>query len=194
MTILALAALMILFEFKRRGPQPVGETSSAEARKAAWSARRERFWMSSVYVSSFVFIFLVTAQFIYAKSTTSLTPAKEVSFVAGKITIPAADVSDGDLHRYVAAINGMRIRFFLIQKPDGSVATVFDACEICGAKGFYRDLHQGIVCKNCSAPLNLQSVGTGGGCNPVPLKATHAGAVITIEQADLAAGAEHFHE
>ncbi|HZU43009.1 MAG TPA: FTR1 family protein, partial [Terriglobales bacterium] len=73
-TILALAALMVLFEVKRRTPVFGAEASKAERRKAQWSARRERLWMSSVYASSFLFIVLVTAEFIYAKSTTSLSP------------------------------------------------------------------------------------------------------------------------
>src|ERR1700736_1399334 len=54
-TILALAALMVLFEVKRREPSPL-PSSSAERRKAVWSARRERLWMASVYASSFLFI------------------------------------------------------------------------------------------------------------------------------------------
>src|SRR5271156_6487407 len=65
-TIVALAALMVLFEVKRREPLPVADSPAAR-RKAAWSARRERLWMVSVYASSFVFIMLVTAEFIYAK-------------------------------------------------------------------------------------------------------------------------------
>ena len=43
-TILALAALMVLFEAKRREPGAT-PASPAERRKAAWSARRERLWM-----------------------------------------------------------------------------------------------------------------------------------------------------
>src|SRR6201987_524313 len=46
-TIFALAALIILFEAKRREPVLVS-ASPAERRKAAWSARRERMWMISV--------------------------------------------------------------------------------------------------------------------------------------------------
>src|SRR5438270_4466061 len=65
-TIFALASLMILFEAKRRDVLPV-TASAAERRKAAWNARRERLWMASVYVFSFVFIALVTAEFIYTK-------------------------------------------------------------------------------------------------------------------------------
>src|SRR6202047_2735300 len=59
-TIFALAALMILFEAKRRAPAPLA-ASPAERRKAAWSARRERMWMISVLTFSFVFIALITA-------------------------------------------------------------------------------------------------------------------------------------
>ncbi len=72
-TILALAALMVLFEVKRREPAPVDDSAAAR-RKATWSARRERLWMVSVYASSFVFIVLVTAEFIYAKSVSALSP------------------------------------------------------------------------------------------------------------------------
>src|SRR5262249_22772981 len=126
-TILALAALMILFEMKRRQPVVV-EDSAAARRKAAWSARRERLWMASVYASSFVFILLVTAQFIYAKTTSQLSPATRITFVGGKASIPLSQVSDGDLHRFSATENGVEIRFWLYQKPDEKIATVFDAC------------------------------------------------------------------
>src|SRR5207237_100332 len=54
-TIFALAALMVLFDAKRREPVAVEAASPAERRKAAWSARRERLWMASVYSFSFVF-------------------------------------------------------------------------------------------------------------------------------------------
>jgi high-affinity iron transporter len=189
-TIFALAALMILFEAKRREPVLVSD-SPAERRKAAWSARRERMWMISVLTFSFVFIALITAEFVYAKSVSNLSPATEVSFTNGRVSIPLAQISDGDLHRFQAKENGTAIRFWLYQKPDGKVATVFDACDICGAVGFYKSAN-GVVCKNCSAPINPQSVGTSGGCNPVPLKATQATDAVIIEEADVAAGGRMF--
>jgi high-affinity iron transporter len=191
-TIIALAALMVLFDAKRR--QPVSEpTSAAERRKAAWTARKERLWMASVYGFSFVFIALITAEFIYAKSVSALSPATEVSFANGQVTIPLARVADGDLHRYEAQENGTEIRFWLYQKPDGKVATVFDACEICGAVGFYKS-GNGVVCKNCAAPINPQSVGAKGGCNPVPLKATQTSDSVIIQEADIAAGSRMFEK
>jgi uncharacterized membrane protein len=191
-TIIALAALMVLFDAKRRQPVPE-PASAAERRKAAWTSRKERLWMASVYGFSFVFIALVTAEFIYAKSVSALSPATEVIFANGLVKIPLARVSDGDLHRYQAQENGTEIRFWLYQKPDGKIATVFDACEICGAVGFYKSGNM-VVCKNCAAPINPQSVGAKGGCNPVPLKATETADSVIIQEADIAAGSRMFEK
>ncbi len=189
-TILALVALMVLLEVKRREPLPA-PASPAERRKAAWTARRERLWMASVYGSSFLFILLVTAEFLYAKSASALSPATPIAFVNGQARIPLALVADGDLHRFAAIEHGTEIRFWLYRKPDGKVATVFDACEICGAVGFYKG-PTGVICKNCAAPINAQSVGLAGGCNPIPLTATITADAVVISEADLAAGGSHF--
>ena len=191
-TVLALAALMVLFEMKRRQPVAI-PNSPAERRKQLWSARRERFWMIALYASSFVFISLVTAEFIYAKSVSALSPATEVTFVNGQVTIPKKAVYDGDLHRFQANEKGVEVRFWLYQKPDGKVASVLDACEICGAVGFYKSSN-GVVCKNCAAPINPQSVGMAGGCNPIPLKATETDDAIIISEADVAAGGHYFQQ
>ena len=188
--IFALAALMVLFEAKRRQPVPV-TGSAAERRKAVWSARRERLWMIAVLSFCFLFIATVTVEFVYAKSASSLSPATEVAFANGQVSIPLSQVADGDLHRFQANEKGTEIRFWLYQKPDGKVATVFDACEICGSVGFYKTAN-GVVCKNCAAPINPQSVGTSGGCNPVPLKATQTASAVIIEEADIAAGGHMF--
>ncbi len=189
-TIFALAALMVLFEVKRREPSAL-PASAAERRKAVWTARRERLWMASVYASSFVFIVLVTAEFIYTKSVSALSPATEITFVNGQVSIPLTQVQDGDLHRFAAQENGSTVRFWLYQKPDGKIATVLDACEICGAVGFYKGPN-GVVCKNCAAPINPQSVGMPGGCNPVPLKAQVTADAVIIQEADIAAKSRMF--
>ncbi len=191
-TIVALAALMVLFDAKRREPQ-LESVSPAQRRKAIWSARKERLWMTSVYTFSFLFIGMVTAEFVYAKSASALSPAIEVSFTNGQIKIPLAQVSDGDLHRYQSEENGVAVRFWLYQKPDGKIATVFDACEICGGVGFYKSAN-GVVCKNCAAPINPQSVGAAGGCNPIPLKATQTADSVIIQEADIAAGSRVFEK
>jgi high-affinity iron transporter len=189
-TIFVLAALMVLFEMRSRQPVDL-PASGAARRKALWTARKERLWMAAVYVCSFVFIVMVTAGFIYEKSASALSPARQVTFVNGKVSIPLKEVYDGELHRYEAKENGLEVRFFLYQKPDGKVATLFDACEICGPVGFYKGSN-GVICKNCAAPINPQSVGMPGGCNPIPLKAETTSDAVIISEADISAGAHYF--
>ena len=191
-TIFALAALMVLFDAKRREPAPVVDSAAAR-RKAAWSARRERLWMFSVYASSFVFILLVTAEFIYAKSVSALSPSTEVTFVNGQVAIPLQQLYDGDLHRYQAKENGVEVRFWLYQKPDGKIATVLDACEICGSLGFYKRQNS-VICKNCAGPILPQSVGTPGGCNPIPLRAQITADSVIVQEADIAAHSRMFQQ
>lgn len=192
-TILALAALMVLFESRRRQPVPVAGASPAHRRKSQWTARRERFWTIAVFASSFLFILLVTAEFIYAKEVNPLSPATEVSFSDGILRIPVAQVSDGDLHRFSARASGTEVRFLFYRKPDGKLVAVFDACQICGPVGFFKGAN-GLVCKNCAAPINPQSVGTPGGCNPLPLTTTAVGDTVVVREADLALHAQVFRK
>ena len=95
------------------------------------------------------------------------------------------------MHRYATKIGAVEVRFWIYQKPDGKIATLFDACEICGAVGFYKS-STGIVCKNCAAPINPQSVGMPGGCNPIPLQAEVTSDAVIVSEADIAAGAHYF--
>src|ERR1700726_2162771 len=190
--ILVLAALMVLFEMKSRQPVELPPPGAAR-RKALWTVRRERLWMASVYTCSFIFIAMVTASFIYEKNASALSPATDVTFVDGKVSIPVKAIYDGELHRFEAREGGVEVRFWLYQKPDGKIATLFDACQICGGGGFYKGSH-GVICKNCAAPINPQSVGMAGGCNPIPLKAEVTADAVIVSEADIAAGRHYFEQ
>ncbi len=190
-TILALAGLMVLYEYRQRMtqrddmPNPA-VANPAERRKAEWLARRERLWMTAVYTCSFAFIFLITAQFIYAKSTTALSPAAPVTLVGSQVTVPVAQIQDDKLHRYIVNVNGTNVRFLLFRKPDGNIVSVADACQICGPVGFYKS-GENIICKLCASPVSAQSIGQPGGCNPVPLASSQAGGFVIIPAHNLEA-------
>jgi uncharacterized membrane protein len=49
-----------------------------------------------------------------------------------------------------------------------------------------------VICKNCAAPINPQSVGMPGGCNPIPLKAQVTDDAVIVSEADVAAGRHYF--
>ncbi len=191
-TMLALIGLMVLLESRSRTAPVIAPTASpADRRKAEWGHRRERLWMSAVVGVSFLFIFLSTAEFIYAKSSTALSPTTSVTLVGRQVTVPTADINDDQLHRFGVFVNDAQgkpaqVRFLLYKKPDGNIISVADACHICGPVGFYIG-SQGITCKMCASPLVPQSMGQEGGCNPIPLHSSRSGAQLTIAAADLQA-------
>src|SRR5262249_18340806 len=200
-TMLALVALMVLLEYGRRRSQAARAAgavspsvavaaavavSRAEERKQHWTARRDRLWANLVVASAFVFILMVTAEFVYTRSVAALSPATGISFDKdGHAVVAVKDLPQGELRRYSADVEGVPVRFLLYRKPDGKVESVFDACQICGGAGFFKDA-KGIVCQNCSAPINPQSVGQAGGCNPIPLPSSQDGDAVVISITDLA--------
>jgi FTR1 family protein len=189
-TMLALAGLMILMEYRRRAPVTLAANATpADRRRAEWTQRREKMWMNAVVGTSFLFIFLSTAEFIYAKSSTALSPTTAVTLVGSQVTVSTTQVNDDQLHRYGVHVDdgkggSTEVRFLLFKKPDGNIVSVGDACRICGPVGFYIG-GQGITCKMCASPLNASSMGQEGGCNPIPLKSTVSGGQVTIQAADL---------
>ena len=148
---------MVLFEVKSRQPLPFPILRRSAARRSGAPAASACGWFRFTPVR-FLFIVMVTAEFIYAKSASALSPATEVTFADGQVEIPLDQVSDGDLHRFAAKENGVEVRFWLYQKPDGKVATVFDACEICGPVGFYKGPN-GVSARTARRPSIRQSVG-----------------------------------
>jgi high-affinity iron transporter len=190
-TILALAAAMMLLEWrKRRAPQTEG-LQGAALRKVQWTARRERLWMTVSTVASCVFIILITAEFIYARQSTALSPSEPIALQNGAVRIPVASVSDGNLHRFELQDEGVNVRFIVIQKPDHTLATAFDACAICGTQGYYQKGEE-VVCRNCASAIVTATIGVKGGCNPIPIKSHVDGATLVIDASALEGGARLF--
>lgn len=192
-TILALAAMMVLMDWRSRAPSPAAASASraADRRMAAWTARRERLWMALVSSASFLFIVLVTAQFIYAKNRAALSPAKSLPAEGGVLRIPLAELADGDLHRYEFNGPSGTTRFFLIARPGQPPGVVLDACEICGPKGYSRQAGN-VICGNCGAAIYIPSIGLTGGCNPIPLEHIVTAGEVRIPQEALARSAHIF--
>ncbi len=191
-TVLALAAWMILLEWRRRQEQTAEPAPGAARRKAIWTARRERLWMSGVCTASFVFIVLITAEFVYAKADTALSPAQPLAAVNGQVRVPVAAVGDA-LHRYSYRAGDRTVRFIVIRKPDGTLTAALDACLICGDQGYYQK-SQHVLCKNCASAIHIPSIGVSGGCNPIAIGSRVEGGELVLEAAELEAGARHFRK
>jgi high-affinity iron transporter len=183
-TILALAAAMILLEWRKRRAPRVEGLEGAALRKAQWSARRERLWMMAACAACGAFILMITAESIYSRQETALSAAAPVTLENGAVRIPVASVSDGVLHRFELDDAGTSVRFIVIEKADHTLATAFDACQICGAKGFYQK-GPNVICKNCASALVTGTIGTKGGCNPIPLQSRVDGGMLVIDEGAL---------
>jgi high-affinity iron transporter len=178
-TILALAALMILLDWRSKSPAIPDSVGIAERRLAAWTAKRERLWMVLVCASSFVFIVLVTAEFVYAKNKAALSPSASLTLNNGEVRIPVSDLADGDLHRYQIQTPAGQVRIFALNRAGMEPAVAVDACEICGTAGYSKE-GPNVICKNCGAAMFGPSIGTPGGCNPIPLEHTLEGGELRI--------------
>src|SRR5205085_12095585 len=190
-TILALAATLLLLEWRSRSAPDITNLEGAALRKAKWSASRERLWVAASCSAAALFMLTITAEFIYAKSATDLSAAIPLSATGGVIRIPVSTVSDGQLHRFSIQSDGMSVRIIAIRRPDHSIAVAFDACQICGSQGYYQK-GPNVICKNCSSAINIPTIGQPGGCNPVPLESKVEGDQVVIAAGKLAAHSRLF--
>jgi hypothetical protein len=79
-----------------------------------------------------------------------------------------ADISDGRIRKYSFRSSGHVYRLIVLMRTDGRIVAALDACEICPPVG-YVQRGENVICKYCSTPIPLQSLGETGGCNPIPV-------------------------
>ncbi|MDR2112489.1 MAG: Fe-S-containing protein [Candidatus Accumulibacter sp.] len=112
------------------------------------------------------------------------------------IRLPLAPLMNGDLHRFAwVSDDGRLVRFFIINRQEGRVspAVVFDACLLCGDKGYVQSGDQ-VICVGCGVYMFKPSIGKPGGCNPVPLENWKVeGEDVVIAKTSLEAGLQLFN-
>ena len=189
--VLALATTMLLMEWRRRRAPETGNLEGAALRKARWTARRERLWVAASCAAAGLFMLTITAEFIYTRSATELSNAIPLTVADGVARIPVGTVDDGMLHRFSIASDGVTVRIIAIRRPDQSIAIAFDACQICGTQGYYQQ-GPNVICKNCASAINIPTIGTPGGCNPIALESKIEDGQVVIPAAKLLAGSKIF--
>lgn len=166
-------------------------TSVAEQRKQNWMLRRARFWNRLAYSFAFGFLIVIAAESVYMRSVQAAPQAQPAVAQNGVVRLPVSEVADGNFHWFEAATASGPVRFFAMRRPNGSIAMALDACQICGAQGYYPQGKQ-LHCRNCDAPINIESIGTAGGCNPIPFAYRRSGDDILIDLPVLEAQAPVF--
>lgn len=169
---------------------PSTDAAGPEARLARAVARQEgarRRWSGIV---GLLVVALLASAFVRESRQPIRPPAQPLAVSGGEARFERAPLADGHLHFYEVPVQGTNVRFFALQVGDDT-KICFDACEICGDKGYY-ERGASLVCRNCAAPIVRGSVGRTGGCNPIPLPhRVVGGTAIAVTEADLRAVLPH---
>lgn len=193
--IIALVAipLFIWLTRKRDASEPAVALSEAEERLSAARMKRDRLYRYGAAVSSF--LVLIAMGIVYAmESMPREVPAPEpVSAEGDAVVIPPEKLEDGKLHRFGIVLGGRTVRFLTIKTADGKYRTAMDACEICGAFGYIHNEKSGnLICLNCGAEINPLTLGSAGGCNPIPLESMVENSTLRVAVRDIGKEAHRF--
>ena len=135
--------------------------------------------MTAASATAFAILVILAADSVYARAAAQLSPALPVEAVSGEVRIPVTELDDGNLHRFSIERGVESVRFIVMKKPDGTLATALDACQLCGPMGYYQD-GTNVICKHCGAAIFLPSIGQPGVCNPIPVDSRIEGGELVI--------------
>lgn len=141
----------------------------AEIRKIKAQKKKRLFWIKFPATLAGIFILILSANYISMNRTVSLVPAVPLKPVNGMFEVEKEKVNDGKLHRFsYETKDGVIIKFFIIRKTGDAYGVVYDACDICGAAGYYQQKNN-VICRRCDVLMNKATIGFPGGCNPIPI-------------------------
>ncbi len=189
MALLVAPLLVILWDARSREVVPTTE-NAVERRKLLAASRQEGIWRSSLVMATLVILFATGWMALTGSSFTDIEPVP-INANSGQVRIPVADLKEGQLAKYVYRSGETDVRFLLVRYADGSISTALDACQICGAKGYGQE-GETAICKNCNAPIAMDTIGQGGGCNPLPLAASLENDSVVIAVGELAQAEPNF--
>jgi uncharacterized membrane protein len=194
--LVTLPVLSILPEMRQR-PEALaalpGETG-AERRKRVAAFYRLRNWQAVLVIVTLA-IALPLGMVSYAQGQSGYRPdAQAVTrHNDGMIHLPATTLAPDQLNLYVYPGPQVDVSFMVIKRAENDFAVALNACGICPPLGFHQE-GEVLVCNNCNAPINMDTVGMPGGCNPIPLAASLAGGEVVIAASDLDAAQARFME
>jgi high-affinity iron transporter len=185
----ALAAGWLLFG-ARREPAPVAAaTEGPEARLQRAARARERSWRRWTGVTGLLVVAFLSTAFAKQSRVPRKAPAEPAPATDGVVRIDPSPARDGHMHFYETITADGPVRFFAIQ-VNGQLQTCADACQICGDLGYFES-GGAVVCRNCTSPIAVATLGRKGGCNPIPLPHRLEHGQLVVAESDLRALVPH---
>lgn len=168
---------------------PPAVKGGASKRLFVASIRTDRFFKS---LPVFLFLLVIVGTWFHesgeATASFYMPEAKPVTEINGKIIVPlqgpAENLLDGGLHKLLIKLGSEEVKVLIMKRSNGTLAVCLDACEICPPEG-YGAATGHVVCISCKTPIPIDTLGTPGGCNPIPLAALVTDKEVQIEVADI---------
>jgi len=155
-----------------------------ERRLALAGLRRDRLWKRTFAALGILVITSLTVSYAFTRLPKGIDPPIVLQpDPSGLVRVSEADLADGRLHRYGVEVDGVVVRF-IVKKTGERIVPVFDSCQVCGARG-YTEMKGRLVCLACSADINPATLGSGGGCNPIPLPHRRESGALVVAVDDL---------
>ncbi len=191
--VLALPLLMLLVPGRSAQEAPAAGAAARLERAGSRRQSRARVWGATL---GLIILAALGLGFVYSQPPAALSAATPVEAgVDGAVRIPLSTFQGTKLQRFQVTVNGQAVRFIAIPiepvAKGGKIATAFDACLLCGPKGYYQQ-GPNITCLHCGSVIYPPSIGQTGGCNPVPLPSKVVGSDLVLQASDLASGVHLF--
>lgn len=141
-----------------------------------------------------VAVIAVTLVVVMGGDTSSTAAPSPVAAGGTEVTIPVADLADGQARHFTYDAGGVEVKYFVMKSADGEYRAAFDACDVCYAnKKGYSQQGDVMVCNNCGQRFDSTQINeVRGGCNPSPIERTTDGQSLLLKTADLQVGVKYF--
>lgn len=166
--------------------------TNVDRRKRLAGLYRSRNWQTAL-VSVMLATVLPLGMATYAFGKAAYRPDPETVMVHedGMVHIPIADLVSGQFNLYTYQGISTDVTFMVIKREEDDIAVALNACGICPPRGYHQEGNV-LICDNCNAPINMETVGMPGGCNPIPLATSLVNGQVQINSSDLAAAQATF--
>lgn len=185
--LIALPVLSMLPEMRLK-PEALAalpDENNVDRRKRLAGLYRSRKWQTAlVSVTLATVLLLGITTYAFAKASYRPDPQMVMVHEDGMVHIPVSDLTPGQLNLYTFQGSAADVTFMMIKRDEEDIAVALNACGICPPVGYHQEGNV-LICDNCNAPINMETVGMPGGCNPIPLVASLVNGNVQITSSDL---------
>ena len=159
--------------------------NNVDRRKRLAGLYRSRNWQTAlVSVTLATVLPLGAASYAFGKAAYRPDPQMVTVHEDGMVHIPISELASGQLNLYTYQGIDTDVTFMIIKREEDDIAVALNACGICPPRGYHQERNV-LICDNRNAPINMETVGMPGGCNPIPLAASLVNGQVQITSSDL---------